>query len=121
MKKECDWDVSQWDDPVYAKPSVNPPSIATRIQGKVLDATCLFFALDNRNMDMVGLLIRYNADMSALITFEGQEVIESKEDQNNSKHVIKNHHIVEITGTLRRMLGTMLGLRYQTEKKISGA
>lgn len=105
------FDFTDYDGPVYARPW-DPPYIKTRIKGMVLDATCLFFALDNDNFEMVTLLIQYNADMNALITFEGQEIIEDTEIPDQAKVSIITHNKTEPAGKLHLFLKKLLGLNW---------
>lgn len=118
-KHKCEWDLSHWDDPAYTKPWVEPAYISTRIKGTILDATCLFCALDNRNIEMARVLVFNNADISALITFEGQEIIEDKSDPQNPKIAIRNHTITQIAGILHETLGQLIGLEYADPQKLS--
>ncbi len=118
-------DLTQYSDDAQGREAPRDnPNEKVFIKGKISQASCLFFALDNNNMEMASLLMLYNVDYKALITFKGVEIIEEIVSACRRTKEVKKHSITQTAGALSQTLRDMLGLYFltadKTRKKIAG-
>lgn len=113
--------LNEYDDFRYC--IFDHPDIHRYYEGVIKNVPCLFFALDNENTAMITLLLRHYVNISAEITFEGQEIVVDTSEPNAPKTSITKLLITDIVAKVHSELKDLLNLHShliprKTERKL---